>query len=224
MRAGVAVFVDRLDGNLAQRNFSARAGEQDVHLILVAVALDAEQEWDEAHCEGPQARLRVADLRARRETVDETGQAVSEAAARRDVFSVEAAAAKDQRAGVFGCLVRRADGVRDAVLPVRVERHHDRIGAAVPRDVAQTGAERAALAAVFLVCEHDGEAFGRRKKAPVLLAAAVVDEYDLKMRVAELHDKVHKSVLRLVGRDQRNTLNFCQHWEALLPLKACFSF
>jgi len=209
--AGVAVFVDRLDFDFAHRDLAARAGEQDVHLIFVAVAVDAEQKRDETHAEGPQAGLGVADLHAGRETVDEAGEPVAEAAAARDVFAVEAAAAEHQCAGVRRGFVGGADRVRDGVLAVRVERDDDGAGRAVAGDIGKTGAERAALAAVLLVGQNNGEALGRRENAAVLLAAAVVHKDDAEVCVTELHNEIDESVIRLIGRDQRGALDFCQH-------------
>ena len=99
VRAGIVVFIDRLDGALHKVDAVLGDISEHAHLVLIALALYIEHLREQFCGKGAQTRLRVGQSDAAGEAEADRGDAVSGAALKGHVVLAKIARAEYERAG-----------------------------------------------------------------------------------------------------------------------------
>ena len=223
MRAFVIVLIHGLDRQGTDRNPFDGAVDELVHLVIVTVALDAQELRDQPVRKPAQARLRVADLLPVKNVKDLRGDAVACAALARHVRSGKIPRTQEKPGRIF--LERRThrENILHGVLAVAVRGNHEPAVRAGFQDAPHTVAQRVSLAAVFGIPEHrnPGRRLQRFKDGIKRRARTVVHDHDLPETC--LRQPLHiglEPFVRLVTRDEHGDILRRLIWHSKCSLHA----
>ena len=151
MRALVAVFIDRFNGDGLHGEPRPSAGDQHPHFIFIAVALDLLHKGQLLPAEGPQTRLRVRQPLTVQRLKHAAGNAVAMAGARRHMGQGKITASQIQLLFPACQGLRQPPNVLHRMLTICVRRDYAKAVRELLFDQRITGLQRRALAAVDLM-------------------------------------------------------------------------
>ena len=204
--ARVVVDVDGLNRHLKHADVHIAQLEQDIHLVLVALAVNARHRRERADRQAAKARLRIAHADAADQGVHRAGDLVAPEALLGDIAR-KRAGPEDQRIRVLVHRLDQAQDVLRGVLPVRVG--GDDAAHVRPLEHAGVDArlERTALAHVHRM---HGDLRAQRaaafKDMCKSLLTAVIHQHHAKALLNQFAGQVDEALVRLVRRNQYDSL------------------